>query len=141
MCYSLCCRFRNWPTARNPRSPAAFVSDPAPLAPSQHSRAQKWVPQGDPRRSATVLTRANRKINPLWLQQLQSLAKSPPKPDLVKAPLMRDVLKLHEGLKKAESLLAIQLRTGTNGPDAFLFQARVPVVPSPLCSCGKDDKW
>jgi hypothetical protein len=48
-----------------------------------------------------------------------------------------DVLKLHEGLKKAESSLAIQLRTGTNGLDAFLFQARVPSMPSPLCSCGR----
>jgi hypothetical protein len=47
------------------------------------------------------------------------------------------MLKLHEGLRKAESLLAIQLRTGTNGLDAFLFQARVPSVSSPLSSCGR----
>ncbi len=47
-----------------------------------------------------------------------------------------NVMKLHEGLRKAESSLAIQLRTGVNGLDAFLFQARVPSVPSPLCSCG-----
>jgi hypothetical protein len=46
-------------------------------------------------------------------------------------------LKLHEGLRKAESSLAIQLRTGINGLDAFLFQARVPSVSSSLCSCGK----
>jgi hypothetical protein len=81
-------------------------------------------------------TRANRKINALWLQQWQSSAKSPPKPDLVEAPPGTDVLKLYEGLRMAESLLASQLRTGTNGLDAFLFQARVPSVPSPLCSCG-----
>ncbi len=30
-----------------------------------------------------------------------------------------------------------QLRTGTNGLDAFLFQARVPSVSSLLCSCGR----
>jgi hypothetical protein len=48
-----------------------------------------------------------------------------------------DVLKFHEGLRKAESSLAIQLRTGRNGLDAFLFQARVPSVPSPICSCGR----
>jgi hypothetical protein len=48
-----------------------------------------------------------------------------------------DVLKLHEGLQKAESSLAIQLRMGTNVLDAFLFQARVPFVYSPLCSCGR----
>jgi hypothetical protein len=56
---------------------------------------------------------------------------------LVEAPPGTDVLKLHEGLRKAESSLAIQLRTGTNGLDAFLFQARVPSVSSPLCSCGR----
>jgi hypothetical protein len=48
-----------------------------------------------------------------------------------------DVLKLHEGHQKVQSLLAIQLRTGTDGLDAFLFKARVPSVYSPLCSCGR----
>jgi hypothetical protein len=57
---------------------------------------------------------------------------------LVKAPPGTDVLKkLHEGIKKAESLLAIQLIMGTNGLDAFLFQARVPSVSSPLRSRGR----
>jgi hypothetical protein len=46
-------------------------------------------------------------------------------------------MKLHEGLRKAESLLAIQLRMGTNGLDAFLFQAKVISVSSPLCSGGR----
>jgi hypothetical protein len=46
------------------------------------------------------------------------------------------VLGAEDGLRKAESLLAMQLRTRKNGLDAFLFQARVPSVPSPLCSCG-----
>jgi hypothetical protein len=48
-----------------------------------------------------------------------------------------DILKLHEGLPKAESSLAIQLRMETNGLDTFLFQAQVPSVPSPICSCGR----
>jgi hypothetical protein len=56
---------------------------------------------------------------------------------LVEAPPGTDVLKLHEGLRKAESSLAIQLRTGINGLDAFLYQARVSSVASPLCSCGR----
>jgi hypothetical protein len=46
-------------------------------------------------------------------------------------------MKLHEGLRKAGSLVAIQLRTGTNGLDAFLFQARDLSVSSPLCICGR----
>jgi hypothetical protein len=118
-------------------SPPPPATDPAPLAASQLSWAQQWVPQDDPRRPATISTRANRKINTPWLQQWQSLAKSPPNPDLVEAPPGTDVLKLHEGLRKAESSLAIQLRTGINGLGAFLFQARVPSVSSPLCSCSR----
>jgi hypothetical protein len=127
---------RNRQTASSPRPPTPPASDPASLAASQLSWAQQWVPQDDPRRPATISTRANCKINALWLQQWQSSAKSPPNPDLVEAPPETNVLKLHEGLRKAESSLAIQLRMGTNGLDAFLFQARVPSVTSPLCSCG-----
>jgi hypothetical protein len=56
---------------------------------------------------------------------------------LVEAAPGTDVLKLHEELRKAESSLAIQLRTGINGLDAFFFQARVSSVSSPLCSCGQ----
>ncbi len=55
----------------------------------------------------------------------------------LRPPSGTDVLKLHEGLR-AESSLAIQLRTGTNGLDVFPFQARVPSVPSPLCSSGRE---
>ncbi len=60
-----------------------------------------------------------------------------PTPTWLRHPPGTDILKLHEGLRKAESSLASQLRTGTNGLDAFFFQARVPSVSSPLCSCGR----
>jgi hypothetical protein len=127
---------RNRPTASNPCSPAPHASDPAPLATSQLSWAQQCVPQDDPRCPATISTRASHKITAFWLQQWQSSAKSPHNLDLVEAFPGTIVLKLHEGLRKAESSLAIQLRTGTNGLDAFHFQARVPSVSSPICSCG-----
>jgi hypothetical protein len=61
------------------------------------------------------------KSMPFGSSSLQSLAKGPTNPDLVEAPPGTDVLKLHEGLRKAESLLTIQLRTGTNGLNAFFF--------------------
>jgi hypothetical protein len=64
----------------------------------------------------------------------------PPNFKLVVAPLGTDLLKLLERLKKAESLLAIQLRTGTNSLDIILFQASVPSVTSPLFSCGRGRK-
>jgi hypothetical protein len=131
---------KNWQTASNSRPPTPLASDAAPLAASLLSWAQQWVPEDDPRCPAAISTRANRKINALWLQQWQSSAKSPPNPDLVEAPPGTDVLKLHEGLRKAESSLAIQLRTGTNGLDAFLFQARVPSVPSPSAAVAEAGK-
>jgi hypothetical protein len=56
---------------------------------------------------------------------------------LVEAPLETDVLKLHEGLRKAESLLAIQLRTEINGLDAYLFHTRVPSMSSSIYSCSR----
>jgi hypothetical protein len=40
---------------------------------------------------------------------------------LVKTAPGTDVLKLHEELRKAESPLAIQLRTGINGLEVLLF--------------------
>ena len=44
--------------------------------------------------------------------------------------------KLHEGLRKAESSLAIQLQTKKTGFAAFLHPRRVPDVVSPACHCG-----
>jgi hypothetical protein len=63
-------------------------------------------------------------------------SKKPSQPRLGRGlPLGTDVLKLHEGLRKAEILLAIQLRKGINSLDAFLFKARVLSVSFPLFSC------
>lgn len=45
-------------------------------------------------------------------------------------------LKLHEGLAKAESALAVQIRTEVIGLASFLFRMRVPGVTSPACNCG-----
>jgi hypothetical protein len=124
-------------TTNNPQPPIPPASDPAPLATLLLLWAQQWVPEDHPRRPATISTRANRKINTLWLQQWQSSARSPHNPDLVEAPLGTNVLKLHEELRKAESLLAIQLRMRINSLNVFLFQARVPSVSSPLWSCSR----
>ena len=44
--------------------------------------------------------------------------------------------KLHQGLRKAESSLAVQLRTEKVGFAAFLYERKVPGVLSPACECG-----
>ena len=43
---------------------------------------------------------------------------------------------LYQGLRKAESSLAVQLRTEKVGFAAFLHARRVPDVVSPACQCG-----
>ena len=47
-------------------------------------------------------------------------------------------LRKHQGLRKHESSVLTQIRTGKIGLRAFLFQARVPDVATPLCRCGNE---
>jgi len=46
------------------------------------------------------------------------------------------ILKLYSGLRKAESLALVQLRTGCIELAYFLHKACVPEIESGLCSCG-----
>ena len=52
----------------------------------------------------------------------------------------KQALKRHMGLKKHESSLLTQIRTGKVGLRAFLFQRRVPNVATPLCRCGNGEE-
>ena len=52
--------------------------------------------------------------------------------------LQKQVLGLHKGLRKPQSSLIIQLRTGKVGFRAFLFQRRVPGVDDPNCDSGEE---
>lgn len=45
-------------------------------------------------------------------------------------------LRIHEGLAKAKSSLATQVRTEKIGLADFLYRRRVPTVTPPACSCG-----
>ena len=49
-------------------------------------------------------------------------------------------LKLHNQLKKAESSVLIQARTGRIGLAHFLNKARVPGYETPACRCGLGDE-
>ena len=53
---------------------------------------------------------------------------------LVDNPPTKQVLKLHEGLRKAESSLLIQVRTGKIGLNKFLYSRQVPGY-SAQCQC------
>lgn len=54
----------------------------------------------------------------------------------VRGPLLGDRTDHHQGLRKAESSLATQLRSGKNGFRAFLLKANVPGIQDSRCSCG-----
>ena len=47
-----------------------------------------------------------------------------------------DQYMLHFGLRKAESSMLTQARTGKIGLRAFLFERNVPTVRTPVCPCG-----
>jgi hypothetical protein len=55
--------------------------------------------------------------------------------DQVKGPPDPKILKLHKGLRKAESSVLIQLRTGRTGLRHFLNRVRVPGYESGQCEC------
>lgn len=47
-------------------------------------------------------------------------------------------LRLHKGMKKHQSAITVQLRTGKIGLRAFLYKMKVPDIDSPLCpTCGE----
>jgi hypothetical protein len=50
-------------------------------------------------------------------------------------PLGRQVLKLHAGLKKAESSMLVQARTGRVGLAKFLYGRKVPRIQTAQCRC------
>lgn len=44
--------------------------------------------------------------------------------------------RIHSGLKRAQSSIAIQIRSGHIGFNAYLYRRRVPGIQSPQCQCG-----
>ena len=53
----------------------------------------------------------------------------------LKTPPNRAVLKLHSGLRKAESSVPVQARTGRIGLAKFLYSRKVPGILSAQCRC------
>ncbi len=71
-----------------------------------------------------------------WHSMWQASAKSPAPTASINAPPSTCVLALHRLLQKPETALAVLLQTKKNCFNAFLYQAHVPSVLSPLCCCG-----
>ena len=72
-----------------------------------------------------------------WNEQWKGYQKQVIEPSIAQmAPLDKKQLKTHSLLKKAESALATQIRTGKIGLADFLHKRRVPGITSPACPCG-----
>jgi hypothetical protein len=55
-------------------------------------------------------------------------------------PPNKAVLKLHSGLRKAESSVLVQARTGRTGLAKFLYNRKVPGVLPAQCRCGAGEE-
>jgi hypothetical protein len=64
-------------------------------------------------------------------------AAQPPNPPMNSPYSLDNVLRLHEGLTKAQSSLLVPARTGAIGLRDFLFKVKAHRVPTPYyCDCG-----
>jgi hypothetical protein len=93
--------------------------------------ALQWLPDVNLRCSLSLQKRAMQKAQLWWHSMWQASAKSPAPSTSIEAPPSTDVLALHWYLQKPETALAVQLRTGKNSFNAFLY---LPSVLSSLCS-------
>jgi hypothetical protein len=96
---------------------------------------EQWAPEGAP-----TSERLQQDWEARWERTRGTLARSRQGHDKEPAdwPEFSDhALRKHEGLDRAVSSLVTQLRTGKIGLRAFLFQRRVPDIPSPYCQCGE----
>ena len=96
---------------------------------------QRWIPAAQEGADGKRIADA---INVQWTERWrkgseQSRARSHP----ADGPPSKDRLRLHYGLRKAESSLLVQMRTGKIGLRAFLFGRGVPDVATPVCRCGQ----
>jgi hypothetical protein len=69
-----------------------------------------------------------------WLQRWESARRSL---KAIEEKPSKALIARHKGLRKAESSIIIQARSGRIGLAGFLHRARVPGYESPNCSCGQ----
>ncbi len=101
---------------------------------SKNSRALQWLADDEPRRPLSLLKPAMQNAHQFRHSLCQASAKSPAPLTSIEATRSTDVL--HQLLQKPETALAVQLRAGKNGFNAFLYQACVPSIWSAVCSYG-----
>jgi hypothetical protein len=70
-----------------------------------------------------------------WHRGKRAITRRPRRPEAADRPPGRNRLALHKGLRKAESALLVQMRTGHIGLGAYLAGRRVPGAEA-RCRCG-----
>lgn len=80
----------------------------------------------------------SRKVLIAWEQRWKSRPRT--EWDQIQQPPDKKILRLHNKLKKAESSVIVQLRTGRIGLAHFLNKARVPEYDSGQCQCGQGEE-
>src|SRR3989440_8933199 len=115
---------------QNRRIPLTAVAHPKPL-PADWT--QPWtLPTEDTQ--GKLQNPAKRELLHRW--KARWAARKPSWGEIETSEPTRKVLRLHKGLSKARSSIAVQLRSGKTGLAAFLHQRKEPGFSSPDCSCG-----
>ncbi len=116
----------------NSRERRATYGSPQKASTTTHNSkldwALQWLPDNNHRCPLSLQKRAMQKAWLSWHSMSQALAKSPAPSTSNEASPNTDVLALHQLIQKPEMALAVQLKTGKNGFNAFLYQARMPSV-------------
>jgi Reverse transcriptase (RNA-dependent DNA polymerase)/Endonuclease-reverse transcriptase len=132
-CTAVATRLRRRRTRIRPIGPQLL-----PKGGEQKARwARRWCAGGE----LTTNEAVERDWRLWWEGKVEARARSQGGPGVEPADMDpefkgRRALQKHRGLKKHESSLLTQIRTGKVGLRAFLFQRRVPEVNTPLCRCG-----
>jgi hypothetical protein len=127
-CAAIATRLRR----RRRRTPAGRTAAENPAEAQAWTRT--WTP-GD----MTTCEAVSRDWRKRWDWSYRKAARRRPERDKEPAdtPDFEKPLRKHGNLRKHESSLLVQIRTGKVGLRAFLFQRGVPTVPSPHCECGE----
>ncbi len=117
-----------------------FTSEPQE-AQQTNKNVPPWEKNQEPRhnkRLSRLYEGLTSHYNERWKDRWKSGKKGAHSRNLWSHPTERTI-EAHMGLKKHESALLTQLRTGKIGFNAFLYEMKVPNILSPNCDCPREE--